>query len=237
MNNEILEYQDKEFAHMAKTVSNLSNEWRQPISYLSSQILYLQTLQRFANEKQITQEVDKILPYLNDSIKKLHETMNLFANFYNDMESTTAFNPRQEIENLTSMFEQKMILQNINLQIFCDDDLSLNICKKSFINILLILFENAIESFEGKKISKPFTNISVTKYGNQIEVTVKSNANTLTQNHKGIIFKQPFSTKDNSSGLGLVIAKTIVTERLSGTIDYNLSNDDIEFIVKLLAKP
>lgn len=226
--NNLLQLQDSKFLENSRLVQNMANEWRQPISQLSAQILYLQTLQELGNDTQVAKELLKMLPHLNDSIQKMRSTLNLFSNFY-ETKSGKCFCADIEIENITSMFQQQIILKNINLDVECTPNLELCECKNTFLNVLMILFQNAVEAIpEGKKDAK--IKIRLHKDDGVI-LQVSDNGETIAKEDEKKLFNQSFSTKDEASGLGLIVAKEMVTHRLGGKLHFEQKGDFKTFLV------
>ncbi|MGM0622734.1 MAG: sensor histidine kinase [Campylobacterota bacterium] len=222
---ELLQTQKTSSQQIKRTLSNLSNEWRQPISHLSSQILYLQTLQRFGNDTQIVHELNKMLPNLSRSIEKMNETMNLFCDFYHDYDKISTFHPKENVANIISMHIQHIILHNIDTQIDCPKDLKIHCYKNSFDNMLMILLENAIESFAQFPVKHARITIRFEQQKHNVWMHFCDNGHGICATDIKKIFDPTFTTKQNSSGLGLSVAKAIAKERFNASLDV-VSNDN-----------
>jgi hypothetical protein len=219
MKSQLLTYQDKEFAHISRIINNLSNQWRQPIAYLSSQILYLETLRRFASKEEVEQELSKMIPALNDSIDKMQQTVDTFSKFYSFTSHENMLNPKKEITQLLSLFEQKIILHNIDLSLRCKIDYDLNICVKSFTGILLILFENILLGYESVEQKEGKIAIGFEKEGGGFVLSLSSNASTHINSDERM--------------LGLTVAKTIAKERLSGELQVVSEGEQTTFKIMI----
>lgn len=226
---EILKSQDIQFSQISQVIDNLSNEWRQPISYLSSQILYLQTLQKIGTDKQVAQELNKMLPFLTHSIEKMSSTVNLFSSFYSATNAKSVLCVKEQIHNIVAMHRQKIILHNIDVKIDCDKNLKLNTYKNSLDNLLMILFENAIESFEASRVEGAVIEMNLKQQNKGMVMRFRDNGVGIASHNKEKIFDPSFTTKKNSSGLGLAIAKIIAKERLEGDIKLITCKNPTEF--------
>lgn len=218
VNDPLLEFEDRKFIEHSQLVQNLANEWRQPISVLSAQLLYLQTMQQLGSEVQVAKELDKILPRLHEAIKKMDKTMHLFENFY-DQKDKEYFYPYTEIENITAMFNQQLILKDIALEIDCAKSLQLFCCKTTFLNVLMILFKNAVEALENKTDEAKII-IGVKYEYKKIILSVADNGEGIKEVDQSKLFENGFTTKEQSAGMGLCVAKALVHERLQGDISY-----------------
>ncbi len=99
----------------------------------------------------------------------------------------------------------------------------------AFTQVLTNLLSNAIESFpevmESREHSERNVYISLTKEGEQIQVTVRDTGPGISEEDQAHIFDPFFSTKGYSHGLGigLSVTKRIVEKEFSGTL--TLSSD------------
>jgi hypothetical protein len=144
-----------------------------------------------------------MIPALNDSIDKMRQTVDTFSKFYSFTSHENMLNPKKEITQLLSLFEQKIILHNIDLSVHCTVDYELNICAKSFTGILLILFENILLGYESFEQKEGKIAIGFEKDASGSVLSLSSNA---------------WDINSDERMLGLTVAKTIAKERLNGEL-------------------
>ena len=152
--------------------------------------------------------------------------------FYCNTDVSNTFKIKAQIMLAETLQKNKLILNNITLEVHCKDDLSLIGVKHAFANILMILLDNSIYQFENNNIINAKIKISVIEINNQIEIKFVDNAGGVKVKPIEQIFDMNFSTKgDTGSGLGLTLAKKLVEDNLFGTISVKNTKDGSEFSI------
>ena len=94
----------------------------------------------------------------------------------------------------------------------------------------MILLDNSINQFTLHKIKYPIVSINVKVLNNIIEVIFSDNGGGFDPTIIDKIFTIPYTTKgEEGSGLGLVLAKKLIEERLNGRIDVSNSKYGASF--------
>jgi signal transduction histidine kinase len=88
-------------------------------------------------------------------------------------------------------------------------------------HVVLNVITNAIDSLKGR--ADPLVAVTATRVGGRIALVVKDNGCGMADDFKPHLFKPFFSTKTHGTGLGLVIARKMIT-----TIDGTMSIDSQE---------
>ncbi len=231
---EVLLVEESKFSAIGKGIGNVAHQWKAPLSQLNTHLLYLQGLYYVGDEKKLIEEfgssIEKIgntMNYMKGSIEELHD-------FYSDVETNTVFQIKKQIALAKSLQNDHLILNNIAVNVECDDDLSLIGAKHGLANILMILFDNSIYQFEKQKTSDAKIDIKVVKTDNHIKIHFKDNAGGTSVQPIEKIFDIHFSTKgDSGCGLGLSLAKELVKKALHGEISVKNRDDGIEFILTI----
>ncbi|MGM0518796.1 MAG: sensor histidine kinase [Campylobacterota bacterium] len=225
--------QEKNVTDIGKTVKNLSHQFRQPLSYISSQILYLETLYNHRRKEEIIENFSLVKDKINYSIECMSQTLSLFSNFYTNEKDLATINPNQELEKLIGIYEQRIILNNIRFEILCNENLNLKTFKGCFSNIISILLENSIESFELEKVTSPKITIIITQNKDITYIKFKDNGIGINVKPLTKVFEPSFTTKQNNYGLGLNIAKILIEEKLRSKISVECKNYETIFTLKL----
>jgi sensor histidine kinase regulating citrate/malate metabolism len=95
----------------------------------------------------------------------------------------------------------------------------------------MILFENSYKLFEQRNINNPFIKIEVFQDENSFELHFEDNAQG-AKDDIDKIFDKNYSI-NNSTGLGLYLAKEIVEYKLGGTVGAENKNNGICFNIKI----
>lgn len=231
---EFLISQEKNIFDIGKTVKNLSHQFRQPLSYISTQILYLETLYNLNKKNQIADEFISIKNKLNYSVNCMSQTLSLFNNFYDESNEIIIINPALELRKLIEIHNERLILNNILVDIKCDHNLNIETYKGYFSNVMTILLDNSLESFEMNKIKNPTINIFISKEKNKIIILFEDNGKGIKKENLNRIFEPHYTTKKSNYGLGLSIAKVMIEEKLNSKITVKNENYKTTFVIELI---
>lgn len=223
--NKILNEEEK-FSSVGKSIANLTHQWKKPISQLSSQLMYLESLHQLKKDEVLLNEFSENIEQMNTVIKYMKNSVDEIYDFYSNSERNTNFNLKKQIDMVCTLQSNNIILSSIDIVLKCSADISVVGFKHSFSNVLMILFDNSISQFALNKIQNPIINIWVNQLNNKIEIIFSDNAGGFDSSTIGKIFIAPYTTKGkNGSGLGLLLAKKLVEERLNGKISVtNIKN-------------
>lgn len=215
-NEELLIAQSR-FIAIGQAIGNITHQLKTPIVQLASQFMYLQAT--FIHKKELfTNEFEKKIPQILNSMEYIQQSINLFSNFYKHSNQKTHFNPLVEIETIQKMLETKLILNTIDFRVYSEIE-SLYTHKNALMNVIIILVENAMEALIEKKPDERIIEIYFHKENySSIKITLQDNAGNLDKQAFNKIFIEHFSTKKENCGLGLSIVKTLVEKKLEGDI-------------------
>lgn len=215
--SKLLLRQQSETQRLGKVVSSISHQWRQPLSLISSEIMYLLLLEKKGKKESITDEFLKNATKLQNSINYMSQTLNLFTNFYKPHTEKEEFTLKESLKSLSVLSHHELTLNNITLAIECDEELRVSLDKASFLNIMMIFLENAIYELSQSGINQKEIRVEVTQNQEKIKLLFMDNAQNATIKSSTIFEKDSSDTK-NSSGLGLKIAKELASVKLNAKI-------------------
>lgn len=236
-NNDIqsaLLVEESKFSAIGKSIGNVAHQWKTPLSQLNTHLLYLRALYHVGDEKKLVEEfgeniekMGQIMNYMKGSIDELH-------NFYSDVDTNQTFEIKKQISLAITLQNDKLTLNNITVNIECDDKLSLTGAKHGFANILMILFDNSIYQFEKIKKAGARIDIQVLKTQSHMEIHFKDNAGGISTQPIDKVFEMHFSTKEQEGcGLGLPLAKKLTKSALFGDIKVKNTDDGTEFTISV----
>jgi two-component system, sensor histidine kinase LadS len=207
------------FSSIGQAIGSVAHQWKNPISHLSTQIMLLEGVLKFQRER-LAQTFEESLPQINDSIKYMKDSVNEFYDFYSGGTETIDFSPSKEIGVALKILNSQIILQNIEVTQKVDDTLVVHSFKNSFLNIVMVLVENAAYEITARNVKNGKIEISVEKEGDTIELTVSDNGGGITVKPIEKIFEPNYSAKKTQGcGLGLSIAKIIIEEKFNGKLE------------------
>ncbi len=228
INSKLLMEQAK-FSSIGQAIGNVAHQWKTPISHLSTQIMFLEGILTVQKD-QLQNKFKEVLPQIKDSIEYMKDSVNEFYDFYSGGNEKVEFSFANEIAIALKILHSQIILQNITIFVRVDKHLVCNSYKNSFLNIVMILVENAIHELTSKNIKDGEIKITVDKIENKIILIVCDNGGGISVKPIEKIFEPHCSTKNlQGCGLGLSIAKMIVEEKFSGKLVATNLKTGVEF--------
>ncbi|BAK72625.1 MAG: ATP-binding protein [Arcobacter sp.] len=224
-NKEYILSQQTKMVALGEMIQNISHQWRQPLSVISvlASGLKLKKEVNILEDKEFFESLDGILhntTYLSNTIED-------FRNYFNESLEKRAFNLKDTILQCTAMFKEDLNAKNI-------------ILIENLIDIELFTYENDLKHvlINLLKNAKDFTKqgvilVEMKEEKNEIIIEIQDSAGGIPKNIIEKIFEPYFSTKHNSSGIGLGLysAYEIITKKFNGnilvenrTFDYNFES-------------
>ncbi len=224
-NKEYILSQQTKMVALGEMIQNISHQWRQPLSVISvlASGLKLKKEVNILEDKEFFESLDGILhntTYLSNTIED-------FRNYFNESLEKRAFNLKDTILQCTAMFKEDLNAKNI-------------ILIENLIDIELFTYENDLKHvlINLLKNAKDFTKqgvilVEMKEEKNEIIIEIQDSAGGIQKNIIEKIFEPYFSTKHNSSGIGLGLysAYEIITKKFNGnilvenrTFDYNFES-------------
>jgi len=206
-------------AAMGEMLSMITHQWKQPlslISVLSSNMEVELDLDRFDKEK-FKKNIDNI----NNQIEYMVDTSNDFKSFFDQNTQKIELNIRNCIERSIKFTSASLKNNSIKLSVAYEKDIDYIACgyKNDICQVLMTIINNAkdiLKNQDGEKLIE----IKVSQVENKTLITIKNNGALINDEIIEKIFMEHFTTKKDKSGngLGLYIAKKIVTEHLDGNL-------------------
>lgn len=232
--------QQSKLAEMGEMLSNISHQWKQPLTILSMQI---EDLELSLEQKKLNnEEYDVIIENCYKQIDLMSNTIEDFKRFYMPDNEKRVFSIHALIENIVQM--EKSALNNNTIQhvIKCKDkSLMINGYEGQLQQVLLSLTNNAIEQLssnnDNTSTSKKLAKIeyAIKQFNEKVIITVKDNAGGIPQKFLKKIFKPYFSTKKDhgGSGIGLYMAKNIINKNFLGKLYVKNKRGGAKFYIEL----
>lgn len=223
-----IKYINKE-TKIKKEIENISHDLRTPLTSICG---YLEIL----NEEDISE--DKRKKYISIVEKRAYVLQNLIESFYDlsrielddyrmDME---IIDINKELRELLLMFYNDFQSKGIEVDIsLMEGILKINVNKRAIQRVFTNIIRNSI------KYSKSKFYVDTKKVDGKAVIKFSNDTDDLSKEEEQLIFDR-FYMKDsarnnNSSGLGLTVAKALV-EKMGGKINAKISDNNISFIIE-----
>jgi len=193
-NQKIMMQQTKK-AELGELIGNISHQWREPLSNLSS--INLMMIGLLEHHKEINKDfLYQKLKNIENTLDFMSQTMQNFLEFYKPSIIQKEFNIYDSIVQALSIVETNIISYEIRIAFLGDKDATLFGIKNEYMQVWLILINNAINAFK------------------QSEVETKVITITIGDAQKGIQFcdnaRGHIEPSDLTKGVGLLMCKQIL---------------------------
>ena len=226
-NRELLLEQSR-FISIGQAIGNITHQWKQPLAKLGSSVTYLEAILK--NDAGSLERVFyNKLPNLTKNITQMQHTIDDFSNYYATTNQVEKFYPKEILNRyVMEILNSKVILKNVAFKLEIDDAFELHCYEHIFSNIMMILIDNSLDSFQSNTLDNQIT-ISINKHKNYYQIEYSDNAGGIKIKPIEKIFEYFISSKEDTNtkghGMGLAIAKMLVEDRLKGKISVeNIDN-------------
>ena len=193
-------------------ISDASHELKTPLAVIEANVDVLEN----------TVGKSKWMGYIQCEIESMDKLINdlLFLAKVENVKKTEKFDLTQEVKKTSSMFESMAYEKKINIETNIEDGIKFNGNKEDIKQVLSVLLENAVmHTNEKGKIM-----VELKKEKNNIIMQVKNEGEEIPKEEREKIFERFYrvdksrNRKEKRYGLGLAIAKSIVSEQYNGKI-------------------
>jgi len=202
---------------VGQMVGIIAHQWKQPLHYLN---LLIEDLGMEYDYQPLSGEyVRDFVQKGTQRVKFLSETMDNFLNFYRNDANIKVFSVAKITKEIAMFLDMSFQSLGISIKINVQDDFFLHGIKNELQQVILNIFNNAKEAFDGQKRSDALITASISTNNHQGVLIIDDNAGGISKQIINNIFELEYTTKEDGSGIGLYLVKKIVTERFSGTIE------------------
>lgn len=223
--------QKSKFIALGEMISNIAHQWRQPLSELSSILMFLKfkynidALDKETMEKK-SQEANRVLEYMSHTIDD-------FRNFFIPKKEKEEFNLLKEVQLVINIISSTLDHYNIKTEINIDINIKITSYLNEYKQVVLNILNNAKDILIDKNIKNPRIKITANEDDNYIILNIEDNAGGVLVEPKNKIFEPYFTTKENSNGtgIGLYMSKIIVEKNMKGKLKVKNTNEGAQFSI------
>jgi signal transduction histidine kinase len=233
---ETLLKEQSKLAALGQMIGNISHQWKQPLSELSmiQNIIIARTQLKPLSPKEImdkTHKQQEIISFMSDTIET-------FENFYKESKSES-FTFQEAYANTYTILQETIRLNQIQVQVNIDKNISLIGNRNEISQILLSLMQNSISFFKIRHIEQPMIHITAFKRDQHTILEICDNAGGIQKEFLHQIFNYNFSHRDtnqSSTGIGLYMVKSILEDKFNATIEAENIQYGAKFTIKFLKR-
>lgn len=224
-------FQQNKFASMGAMIANIAHQWRQPLNRINLSVQIIDDRLRVNNfvEPIVNKKIDSI----HNNIEYLSGTIDSFTSFFHPNKIKNEFNLFKIANDAVFLIDDK--LKDFKVDIIINKRIILNTFENEFLQVILIILNNAVEQFEINRIKERKIMIKVVEFNNNILLIIQDNAGGIPENVITNIFDPYFTTKFKSegTGLGLYISKLFIEDSMNGKIYVKSMKDRTSFFIEI----
>ncbi len=208
-------------ASMGEMINNIAHQWRQPLSHLS----YINmNLQLASDDNDLSKKyLDEKLEESNNQLDFMSKTIDNFKDFYKLSKIKEEFFISMAVQKAIDIIHPSLVSSNIKMKYIIKSDKKIRAIENEYSQVVLNLLKNAKDALVIKAIKNAVITIEVDTRQNKSFVSVNDNAGGINSSIIEKVFEPYFTTKENSSGIGLYMSKMIIETHFRGTL--SVSND------------
>jgi signal transduction histidine kinase len=225
-------------AQLGEMINIISHQWKQPLNTIVAIIQNLRDANDFDefSEELLIESCENIIK----SVKQMTDSMNAFRNFSKLGRITKNVNLKELIQKTLELIEWDFKQNNIILNLNLNEECYFVGFPNEISQIILNILNNAKDAITKKStFGSGKVKINLFHENNKEIISISNNAGEISNEIIGKIFEKDFTTKteNNGNGLGLYIAKMIIS-KMDGDISVrNIKNKEgengVEFIITI----
>ena len=213
-------YEQSKMAQMGEMLKNISHQWRQPLSVISTVTsgIKLKKELNILEDEEFNQSYKVVM----ENIAYLTKTIDTFSKYTENTCNIEIVNLENIISDLIIMhsdtFESNSIKVNFD---FIDRNINIKTIPNYLSQVAYNILINAKSALiRNKSLKEKIIDIRVIKTKNRVIIEIEDNAGGIDENIINNIFEPYFTTNFNSNGVGvgLYLSYDIVVNQLNGKI-------------------
>jgi ABC-type amino acid transport substrate-binding protein/nitrogen-specific signal transduction histidine kinase len=215
--------QQSRLAEMGEMLSSIAHQWRQPLNRINANVSALRSVLRRdpIDHERLISETEMI----EQNTKYMSDTIGDFSNFFHPDKIKTTFSVQNVISKALELIDQRT--KNVKVNIISDKKMELFSFEKEYLQVVVILLNNAIDNFESKSIKEPKIDIIIKEHEGMATLVICDNGGGVDEGDKNRIFDPYYTTKfaNEGTGLGLYVAKMLIENSMHGKLQVENKND------------
>lgn len=214
---EKLLFEQSKLASMGEMIANISHQWRQPLSIIST---YATGIDMHKKLNLLTDELlEESCEKINENAQYLSHTIDDFKSYIKGDGSIIRFNLEKQFVTFNSLISSIVKQENITIIMNTSEDIEIQGYPTQLLQCFINIFNNSKDAY-AKNQKKLFFIHDDVKDEKNIIITFKDNAGGINEEIIDKIFEPYFTTKHKAqgTGLGLHMSYKLITQGMKGSI-------------------
>jgi len=207
--------QQSKMAAMGEMIANITHQWRQPLSVISTAVTGL----KFEKELGILKDDNfyRGMDSIHNSVMHLSKTIDDFRNFFKPNKDKINFNLKDVVEKTLKLLSSQFDINNIYFIKNCEN-IKIHGTENELVQVLINIINNSRDALKHVD-NKRLIFIDIFKQNGKVVLLVKDTAGGINKSIIKKVFEPYFTTKkDTGTGIGLYMSKKIIKDSLNGEI-------------------
>lgn len=230
-NYENMLVQQSKLAKSGEMIGNITHQFRQPLNNVSYILINMK--KRLESNRLDEKYFQKKFIQAQDQLQFLSKTIDDFKEFYTPSKEKKSFFVKEAVENSITVLSADLKNREIKLELECTayENIKVYGIKNELSQVILALISNAADALEG--VEDPLIRLKISSIDPNAIITVEDNAGGIKNKDIEKIFEPYFSTKENGTGIGLYLVKTIIEKSFEGKIEVQNQDEGVRFTLYL----
>ncbi len=206
-------------AAMGEMIGHIGHQWRQPLNSLGIMFQRLNIVYHKdkLNDQIMSSSTEKAMRI----ISQMSKTIDDFRDFFITDKEFGNSKVTDVIMQAYNIIEPTLKTHGISLDVHTQNDVVVSCLQNELAQVILNIIANAMEAIVSQKIENGEISISIVNSNNLVSIIIDDNAGGIPEHIIDKIFEPYFTTKakENGTGIGLYMSKTIMQEHMNGGIE------------------
>jgi len=218
-------------AQMGEMIAMITHQWKQPLSVIQTlgTLLKIKYASGKLTQTLFTEKIDNLM----NQVKHLNQTVNDFQKFFTPSKKKVNFDMKETIASVLTLIEMEYALANIKIILKEETPVSVYGYENEYKQVILSILQNAKDALMKNREENRQISIYIDKRDEYSLVTIEDNAGGIPEEMLKSIFMQYVTTKEDGSGLGLYIAKSVIENNMHGKLWVENMEEGAKFFIQL----
>jgi len=228
--NEIFNLRTKKLAAMGEMINNITHQWKQPLARVNSILFDMNFSLETCTKKDFQNSIDLI----ENEVNNMSKTISSFSNYFQPNKEKSKFSInkviKEQIEYFKNDFQENKIKYSID---YTYEDIVVEGLKEEYVQVITVIIQNAIDSFNIKKIQNPRIKFIIKKIKETPLLEIENNGEQIKEENLEKIFEPYFTTKNNNNntGIGLYMAKMLIEDGMKKKLEVSNTSYGVKFSI------
>ena len=212
---------------LGELTGNVAHQWRSPLNKIGAIVSSMRAKLMFSEISK--EETLDDLTRVSKILKHLSTTIETFQSFLIAKDKQEKFNVSHTLEEMIHWVQTK----EIELRYTFESECFVLGEQNEILQAILAIIQNAKEAIIESHVENGYICINLSKNESHVILTIKDNAGGIKLIPIEKVFAPYMSTKQNGTGIGLLLAKTIIEKRHKGKLWVKNDDEGAVFTIEL----